>query len=237
MRISRALAYAIAGAILSLAEPIGLLVVREMSGYRPIPSELLLERATYMYVFATTAALLGCLGYLIGRQTDRLEALSETDALTGLANRRALRRRLTDDLRRARRYGSAVSLLLIDVDGLKAINDTGGHAAGDRAIRRVAEAIALHLREPDFGARLGGDEFAVVMPNTSTSAARRSAERLRAHLGPGPHGESPVPISVGIATTDPSRQSDIVTVHELTQAADRALYAAKRAGRNRVHAA
>ena len=237
MRISRALAYAIAGAILSLAEPIGLLVVREMSSYRPIPSELLLERATYMYVFATTAALLGCLGYLIGRQTDRLEALSATDALTGLANRRALRRRLTDDLRRARRYGSAVSLLLIDVDGLKNINDTAGHAAGDRAIRRVAEAIALHLREPDFGARLGGDEFAVVMPNTSTSAARHSAERLRAHLAQRAQDGLAVAISVGIATMDPSGQPAIDTADELIHAADTALYAAKRAGRNRVHAA
>lgn len=237
MRISRALSYAIAGAILSLAEPIGLLVVRETLGYRPVPSELLLERATYMYVFATTAVLLGCLGYLIGRQADRLEALSETDALTGLANRRALRRRLTDDLRRARRYGSAVSLLLIDVDGLKIINDTAGHAAGDRAIRRVAEAITLHLRGADFGARLGGDEFAVVMPNTSTSAARHSAERLRAHLAQRDHDGLPVAISVGIATMDPSSQSAIAAADDLTQAADAALYAAKRAGRNRVHAA
>jgi diguanylate cyclase (GGDEF)-like protein len=157
--------------------------------------------------------------------------------LTGLANRRALRRRLTEDLQRATRYGAEVSLLLIDVDGLKAINDTAGHAAGDRAIRRVAEAIALHLREPDFGARIGGDEFAVVMPNTSTSAARHSAERLRAHLAQRAYDGTAVAISVGIATMDPSRPAVIATVDELTQAADKALYAAKRAGRNRVHAA
>jgi len=88
---------------------------REIYGAHPIPVELLLERVTYIYVSVTTAILLGALGYLLGRQADRLEALSETDALTGLANRRAFRRRLADDLRRARRYGSPVSLLLVDV--------------------------------------------------------------------------------------------------------------------------
>jgi hypothetical protein len=136
--MSRALVYTAAGIVLSLAEPIGLLFVREIQSVRPIPTELLLERATYIYVSVTSAILLGALGYLIGRQADRLEALAETDVLTGLANRRALRRRLTDDLHRARRYGSPVSLLLLDVDGLKRINDERGHAAGDRVIRRVA---------------------------------------------------------------------------------------------------
>src|SRR5262245_33318822 len=139
--MSRPVRYAITGALLSLGEPIGLLVVREAVGYRGIPAELMLERVTYIYVFVTTAILLGLLGYLLGRQTDRLEQSSETDALTSLPNRRALYRRLNDDLRRADRYGSPVSFLLIDVDGLKRINDADGHTAGDHAIQRVADAI------------------------------------------------------------------------------------------------
>jgi PleD family two-component response regulator len=126
--------------ILSLGEPIRLLFVREIYGAPPITTELLLQRVTYIYISVTSAVLLGALGYLIGRQADRLEALADTDALTGLPNRRTLRRRLTGDLRLARRYGSTVSLLLVDVDGLKRINDERGHAAGDRAIRRVAGA-------------------------------------------------------------------------------------------------
>ena len=238
--MNRAVRYAIAGALLSLGEPIGLLIVREVFGDRGIPTELLLERATYTYVFVTTAVLLGCLGYLLGRQTDRLEALSETDTLTGLPNRRALRRRLTEDLRRATRYGSPVSLLLVDVDDLKRVNDADGHAAGDRVIQRVADAIAVTLREADFGARWGGDEFAVVLPNTSAQAARQSAERLTAQITrqSGRDSAAPVTISVGAATFDPARATrTAATVEQLARVADEALYAAKRAGRNRIHAA
>jgi diguanylate cyclase (GGDEF)-like protein len=235
--MNRALVYAAAGVVLSLGEPIGLLFVREIYDMRPIPTELLLERVTYIYVFVTSAVLLGALGYLIGRQADRLEALAETDALTGLANRRALRRRLTEDLRRARRYGSLVSLLLVDVDGLKRINDESGHAAGDRVIRRVADAITATLREADLGSRWGGDEFAILMPNTAGDAARRSAERLATHLRWRRDAEAePVSVSVGIATFDPAQQSPS-DVEELIHRADEAMYSAKRAGRDRIHAA
>ena len=235
--MSRALVYAAAGVILSLGEPIGLLLVREIYGMRPIPTELLLERVTYIYVSVTSAILLGVLAYLIGRQADRLEALAETDALTGLANRRALRRRLTDDLRRARRYGSPVSLLLVDVDGLKRINDTRGHAAGDRVIRRVADAITATLREADLGARWGGDEFAILLPDTSADAARRSAERLAGHLRFRRGTDvDPVSVSVGIATFDPA-QDMRVNAEELVHRADEAMYSAKRAGRDLIRAA
>jgi diguanylate cyclase (GGDEF)-like protein len=237
--MTRAALYAIGGAALSLAEPIGLLIVRETFGSRPIPAELSLERVTYIYVFGTTAIILGFLGYLIGRQADRLEWLAGTDALTALPNRRALRRRLADDLKRARRYRFPVSLVLIDLDGLKAINDARGHAAGDGAIRRVAEAISLTLREPDFGARWGGDEFAVVMPNTNAAAAYRSAERLRMHVANSSHdADDRIAISVGIATFDPTLNATAgASVEQLSKSADAALYEAKRAGRNRVHAA
>lgn len=235
--MSRAVRYAIAGVLLSLGEPIGLMLVRELFGYRDIATELLVERATYVYVFLTTGALLGWLGYILGRQADRLEELSETDALTSLPNRRALQRRLTDDLRRATRYASAVSLLLIDVDGLKRINDSEGHAAGDHVIRHVADAITDTLRNADLGARWGGDEFAIVMPNTSASAARRLAERLTTRIAQrssaDPH---PVTISIGLATFDPAT-SAAATAEQLARDADEALYAAKRAGRNRIHAA
>jgi diguanylate cyclase (GGDEF)-like protein len=233
-RRDRATWYALAGAVLSLGEPIGLLIVRELSGDRSVAAELSQERITYSYVFVTMAIVLSILGYLVGRQTDRLAALSETDALTRLPNRRSLRHRLLHELRRAERYRTPMSLLFADLDGLKRINDQHGHGAGDDAIRRVAAAITATLRTSDLGARWGGDEFAIVLPNTGSDAARQLAERLFGHLSTDGSGTSDqVTISVGIATLDPER-SRTMTLEQLEHSADEALYAAKAAGRNRI---
>ena len=235
---NRAVIYAAAGAVLSLGQPIGLLLVRELYGAPPITIELLQQRVTYLYVFITTAIIMASLGYVVGRKTDRLTALSETDALTGLPNRRALRHRLTDEVRRASRYASPVSLLLLDIDGLKRINDERGHAAGDRLIRQVAISIGATLRGSDLGARWGGDEFAVVMPNASADAAQHLAERLMSHLREQQANATgaPVTVSIGIATFDPTTNGD-PNIEHLARAADDALYAAKTSGRNRIRAA
>jgi diguanylate cyclase (GGDEF)-like protein len=224
--------------VLSVGELIGLVVVREMLGRQPIATELLQQRATYAYVLLTTALVQGCLGYFLGRQTDRLAELAETDALTGLPNRRALRRRLADEIRRAGRYGTPVSLLFLDLDGLKQINDRHGHAAGDRAIRRVAESVRATLRASDLGARWGGDEFAVVMPNATSAAAHHLGERLMVHLDEhkGDQPDGVVTVSIGIAVFDPA-VTPRRTLAELTRAADEALYAAKTSGKNRIRAA
>jgi diguanylate cyclase (GGDEF)-like protein len=230
--------YAIAGTILSAGELIGLVVVREMQNIQPIAKELLQQRATYIYVLLTTAVVQGCLGYLLGRQTDRLAELSETDALTALPNRRAFRRRLDAEIRRASRYATPVSLLVLDVDRLKRINDRRGHAAGDRAIRRVAESLTATLRASDLGARWGGDEFAIVMPNATSADAYHLGDRLMTHLAE--HQDSDVDgavsVSIGIAVFDPT-VTPRRTPEELTLAADQALYAAKASGRNRIRAA
>jgi diguanylate cyclase (GGDEF)-like protein len=235
---SRAVVYAAAGAVLSLGEPIGLLLIRELYGAPPVVIELMQGRVTYLYVFVTAAVIIASVGYVLGRNTDRLAALSETDVLTGLSNRRALRRRLTDEMRRAGRYASPVSLLLMDIDGLKRINDERGHAAGDRLIRRVAASIVATLRDSDLGARWGGDEFAVVMPNATSGAAQQLAERLMGdlHAQQANDTEPPVTVSIGIATFDPATSGPL-SVEHLASAADGALYAAKASGRNRIRAA
>ena len=129
-----------------MGAPTGLLIVRELYTPRPITTELSSDRLTYLYVLISTAIVLAFLGYVLGRQADRLAALSETDALTGLANRRALTHRLAEEFQRSTRYRTPLSLLLADIDGLKQLNDTHGHAAGDRTIRSVAEVISRGLR-------------------------------------------------------------------------------------------
>ena len=234
----RAIWYAVAGVILSLGAPIGLLILHELYMPTPVLAELTSNAITYVYVFLSTALVMGTAGFVLGRQADRLTLLSETDVLTGLPNRRALTRRLTAEFHRAERYGAPVSLLFIDIDDFKQVNDEQGHAAGDRLIRHVAAGIAESLRESDFGARWGGDEFAVLAPNTDAEAARSSAERLRARVARRTRSDRhrPVTVSVGTSTFDPERR-EIRDIEALVKAADSALYRAKADGRNRVHAA
>ena len=156
------------------------------------------------------------------------------DSLTGLHNRRALFERLRQELTRSSRYDEPLSLLLIDVDGLKALNDFGGHRAGDAALDLVGSAVRAGSRASDLPARWGGDEFALVAPNTGVAAATALAERIRALVAArrALNGSIGVTISIGFSTVEPGpRAPDIDT---LVRQADAALYEAKRSGRNRV---
>jgi two-component system, cell cycle response regulator len=211
---------------------LGLLALRTASGYS-LAAEFFSNRLTYIYVFVSTAVVFVVLGYVLGRQADELRRLSTTDALTGLSNRHAFQARLREEWRRARRYGTALALLLIDVDGLKQVNDQQGHEAGDRVLRDVAGAIRYTLRGTDIGSRWGGDEFAIIAPGTVTAAADRLGHRLLNQLSA---RASPVTVSVGVAIFDPSAQP-VQSAQMLMRAADRALYQAKATGRNRIRVA
>ena len=234
----RSMWYAAAGAILALGAPTGLLILRELYVPRPVTIELSADRLTYLYVLVATVVVLGFLGFVLGRQADQLSALSQTDPLTHLPNRRALRQLLAAEFRRSTRYGTPLSLLFVDVDGLKQVNDADGHAAGDRLIRSIAASITRGLRQSDFGARWGGDEFAIVAPNTSMHAARASGERLVERVARESAAERhrPATVSVGIATFDPA-EGKYADMDALARAADDALYRAKANGRNGVAAA
>jgi diguanylate cyclase (GGDEF)-like protein len=160
----------------------------------------------------------------------RLRHLADHDALTGLLNRRAFEESLEAHVARARRYGAAGALLLLDLDGFKDVNDTLGHHAGDALLIRVAGALGDRLRETDVLARLGGDEFAVLLPMESGEAAELVARALVDVV----RGlDAGVTVSVGVAVVD----SGEVTAEGLMIDADRAMYAAKGAGRDgvRVH--
>jgi diguanylate cyclase (GGDEF)-like protein len=231
--------YAAAGVALSALAPVGLLVLREAASPRPVAQEIFGDRLTYAYVFIATAVVLASIGFVLGRQADRLVKLSATDPLTGLLNRRAFRQRLAEELQRSMRYGTPLSLMLVDLDGLKKINDEQGHVAGDRALRCVAAAVTHALRGSDFGARWGGDEFAIVTPNTVPAAALNSAERLVARVrerGFDDAGAATVTISVGIASFDLARSAQ-TDIDELVRAADDALYRAKARGPGGVRTA
>lgn len=136
---------------------------------------------------------------------------------------------------RAARYQEPLSFLIMDVDGLKHVNDQYRHAAGDAALRSVATAIRSELREIDFGARLGGDEFGVVAPSTNEESASVLAERLRARVARGGKDleGGGATVSIGIASLVPSRDERPASA-SLMAAADESLYRAKREGGDRV---
>ncbi len=168
-----------------------------------------------------------------------LRELAQTDALTGLANLRAFRTRVEEEVKRARRYRTPLTCVMIDMDQLKPVNDELGHAAGDRAIAAVAAVLREELRETDFGARYGGDEFVILLPHTGAEEGRIFAERACARLHEtvlelGGH-HVPLGASFGVACLNGGEEED--GSEALVRAADDALYAAKRAGRGRVEVA
>jgi two-component system chemotaxis family response regulator WspR len=167
-----------------------------------------------------------------------LQKLSSTDGLTKLCNRRKLDEVLDQEWRRCRREQVPLSFVLIDIDFFKRYNDHYGHPEGDECLRRVAAALSSALRRPgDLVARYGGEEFAVVLPHTPLEGAATVAETLReaveelriAHARS--EAAEHVTLSLGVATLEPRGDSDLAA---LVATADAALYAAKRAGRNRV---
>lgn len=184
----------------------------------------------------------------IGERTLELQAanaelarLSETDALTGLSNRRKLETGLADEWRRHQRSGKPLSAIMLDVDHFKAFNDAYGHRAGDDCLRRVAEVIAAAVRRPgDIAARYGGEEFLILLPETDTAGALAVAEAVRAAVAAMAisHAYSPtdkvVTVSLGVAGAAFDETMRLESPDRLIDLADQALYVAKESGRNRV---
>ncbi len=168
------------------------------------------------------------------RQFGQLKMTAETDALTGLRNRRAFDSALHLESSRFERYGRPISLLMIDVDHFKAINDQHGHEGGDHVLRELARVVQSCVRDVDTAARFGGEELAVLLPETQRAAAAEVAERIRHsvdNLVVSWAGRTvPVTVSVGVASA-PERVKE---AGRLLATADEALYTAKKTGRNRV---
>lgn len=184
-------------------------------------------------ILLLAALVLGAFTYWnrkLQRLNRELERLSITDRLTGLYNRMRLDETFDREIRRTQRYGQCFSIILLDIDHFKSINDTHGHQAGDRVLIAVAGILRDHIRRTDEIGRWGGEEFMILCPETDLDGALTLAENLRRQLAatPMPPADS-VTASFGVAChVEGDEPQDMVS------RADRALYAAKRAGRNRV---
>ena len=165
----------------------------------------------------------------------RYEAMSLTDSLTSLRNRRAFDQEFASRFAQSRRYDRPLSLVIIDLDYFKSINDQFGHSAGDGVLRAIAQILDHGTRRSDFVARIGGEEFAVLLPETSLFEALHFAEKIRSTIaGATIRTESfanQVTVSIGVANVP---HSSVTTPHEFFDAADQALYRAKARGRNRI---
>ena len=161
---------------------------------------------------------------------DQLRKLAVTDELTGLRNRRSFEERLVMEFSMARRRKRELSVLLIDVDNFKTINDRWGHAAGDEVLRRLGAILRTTVRLPDLPARYGGEEFVVLLPESGEASAMGLARRVMQRVAAEEWNNETLTISVGMAAMNESLENGF----QLVELADEALYAAKRAGKNRV---
>ena len=186
----------------------------------------LVNAGAYVAVLAVGMAGLQRLRHI----QEQLSRLATHDPLTSLVNARTFAARLTTELERNRRYPRPLSLLYLDLDDFKVINDSHGHQTGDAVLRLVADAMRSSVRQSDVIGRLGGDEFAVLMPETDAQLADAAAQRLAAGLRTVFKGTPTVTASIGVVSCSaPEANTD-----ELLRRADQAMYEAKRTGKDRV---
>ncbi|MBD2256480.1 PleD family two-component system response regulator [Pseudanabaena sp. FACHB-2040] len=161
-----------------------------------------------------------------------MERLAKTDGLTGLLNRRYLFEAATQELSRAQRYGRAFSVLMVDIDHFKRINDTYGHPVGDVVIQTVASVLTEALREVDLIGRYGGEEFSIILPETPLQKATEVAERIREMINSLPIPAGSENLHITVSTGISGCEGGVQSIDEIFHQADKALYQAKSAGRN-----
>lgn len=164
-----------------------------------------------------------------------LEYQTLIDSLTGLFNRRAFEKKIEEEFERTKRYHHPLSLLIVDIDNFKMINDTYGHHTGDNVLKKIAEALQEKTRRSDFASRYGGEEFVLILPETDLANALQAAKKMLAEIRGCTFGSLARPfsltISVGISSTS---KKDYSEWQEMLQDADQALYLAKNKGKDRV---
>jgi len=212
-----------------------------------VEKEMMKNRTIIFAISAVTAlSMLSIIFFMVSRLAKRLtrayetiENMSITDELTKVYNRRHFHTRLNEEIQRSRRYSSSMSLLLMDIDHFKNVNDDFGHQSGDAVLTQLAARIKTNARQTDMVARYGGEEFAVILPESDASSAHKVAEKIRVTIEQ--HAftilESrtiPITASIGVAALDMLLEHGDDDANRIIKLADEALYDAKNSGRNRT---
>jgi len=174
-------------------------------------------------------------GSRVVQYQQHLEYQTQIDSLTGLFNRRAFEKKIGDEFERANRYRHSLSLLILDIDNFKNINDTFGHHGGDRALMKISETLRAKTRQSDFPSRYGGEEFVLILPETDQESALQVANKIQDEIRACTFGSNnkhfSLTVSIGISSTSNQDYSDW---NQMLQDADRALYVAKNNGKDRA---
>ncbi len=194
----------------------------ETAGYNSNDLDLLETIAPQLAIALDRASL--------QQKAGKFEQLSITDSLTGLLNRRYLNERLNEEVSRSLRDGKPMSFLMVDIDNFKSYNDRFGHQAGDEVLITTAHALKSVLRNADVAARFGGDEFCLLLPNTALEEAKQIGERIRENVEETNFPHQEMTVSIGVSANFPLN----ITPQEIIEFADKALYQAKRTGKNNV---
>jgi len=176
-------------------------------------------------------------GSRVVQYQQHLEYQTQIDSLTGLFNRRAFEKKISDEFERAKRYRHPLSLLILDIDNFKNINDTFGHHGGDSALIRISETLRAKTRQSDFPSRYGGEEFVLILPETDQESALQVANKIQDEIRACSFGNNSkhfsLTVSIGISSTS---NQDYADWNQMLQDADRALYVAKNNGKDRAEA-
>jgi len=221
--------------LLAVAADVIVLLVEVAAGLEPL-ADFQHSPVIYVHAFVVTIGTFGVFGAVLGSREAMLEEMAYRDSLTGLLNSRFFHVRLREEIASARRHERPTSLVLLDIDHFKKVNDEHGHPVGNRLLEFIGQAIQSVLREGEIAARVGGEEFALLLPGATAGDAAIAAERFRVAMGQvtvniNNDRTLAVTVSAGVACANPDGVQDGTEIYNL---ADRALYAAKEQGRNRV---
>lgn len=216
---------------------LGLVSLVQFHWFAPYTGSTLMLALGFLSILFCYYALNNLIGDVVSihlSELDKLQSMAATDVLTGLTNRRQFNARLSQEISRARRHETPLTLVLFDLDNFKKINDVYGHPVGDRILKEISQLIQKNIRESDLSARYGGEEFALILPETREAEAYDLLERIRMIVAQTvfclPENPLTITISIGLAQLELRKQ----TAFELVELADKALYEAKRLGKNQV---